>query len=96
MKFKQLQKLQANTEHEKLDEFDPISNRQLKLADKQEIVHHDLLLSLLKDDGVKTKIIRKYLPFSMWVNVSSDDGFYINFDKKIQESEVPYTRRFLV
>ena len=54
-----------NSEHEKLEEFR--TNLQKTIEDlsdkKQEIVYHDFAYSLLKDDGVKTKIIKKYLPF---------------------------------
>ena len=54
-----------NTEHEKLEEFRESLQRTIEdLSDrKQEIVHYDFAYSLLKDDGVKTKIIKKYLPF---------------------------------
>ena len=49
-----------NTEHEKLDEFKSNLQQTIEyLADKkQEIVYHDFAYSLLKDDGVKTKIIK--------------------------------------
>ncbi len=54
-----------NTEHEKLEEFQ--TNLQKTFEDlskkKEEIVYYDFAYSLLKDDGVKTKIIKKYLPF---------------------------------
>ena len=81
-----------NTEHEKLDEFK--SNLQTTieyLADKkQEIVYHDFAYSLLKDDGVKTKIIRKYLPFiNQQVNrYLQMMDFYINFhlDEEFKET----------
>ena len=54
-----------NTEHEKLAEFKTnLKNTTEDIATKkQEIIHHDFAYSLLKDDGVKTKIIKKYLPF---------------------------------
>ena len=54
-----------NSEHEKLEEFKDSLQRTIEeLADKkQEIVYNDFAYSLLKDDGVKTKIIKKYLPF---------------------------------
>ena len=54
-----------NTEHEKLEEFRENLQKTIEyLSDKkQEIVHYDFAYSLLKDDGVKTKIIKKYLPF---------------------------------
>ena len=81
-----------NTEHEKLDEFKTnLSNTFSELSDKkQEIVHHDFAYSLLKDDGVKTKIIRKYLPFiNQQVNrYLQMMEFYINFnlDEEFKES----------
>ena len=54
-----------NIEHEKLAEFkenlkETIENLSSR---KEEITHYDFAYSLLKDDGVKTKIIKKYLPF---------------------------------
>jgi len=54
-----------NSEHEKLEEFKENLQKTIEdLSDrKQEIVYHDFAYSLLKDDGVKTKIIKKYLPF---------------------------------
>ena len=81
-----------NTEHEKLDEFK--SNLAHTFAElsqkKQEIVHHDFAYSLLKDDGVKTKIIRKYLPFiNQQVNrYLQMMDFYINFhlDEEFKET----------
>jgi DNA repair exonuclease SbcCD ATPase subunit len=81
-----------NTEHEKLDEFKTnLSNTFSELSDKkQEIVYHDFAYSLLKDDGVKTKIIRKYLPFiNQQVNrYLQMMEFYINFnlDEEFKES----------
>jgi len=81
-----------NTEHEKLDEFK--SNLQQTIEDladrKQEIVYHDFAYSLLKDDGVKTKIIKKYLPFiNQQVNrYLQMMDFYINFhlDEEFKET----------
>jgi DNA repair exonuclease SbcCD ATPase subunit len=81
-----------NTEHEKLEEFrenlqktyDDLSSK------KEEIVHYDFAYSLLKDDGVKTKIIKKYLPFiNQQVNrYLQMMDFYINFhlDSEFNES----------
>jgi len=72
-----------NTEHEKLEEFK--KNLQQTIEDlsdkKQQIVHYDFTYSLLKDDGVKTKIIKKYLPFiNQQVNrYLQMMDFYINF-----------------
>ena len=72
-----------NTEHEKLEEFQ--TNLQKTFEDlskkKEEIVYYDFAYSLLKDDGVKTKIIKKYLPFiNQQVNrYLQMMDFYINF-----------------
>ncbi len=72
-----------NTENEKLEQFkDDLQNTIEYLSDKkQEIVHYDFAYSLLKDDGVKTKIIKKYLPFiNQQVNrYLQMMDFYINF-----------------
>ena len=48
---------------------------------KEDIQYHDFAYSLLKDDGVKTKIIKKYLPFiNQQVNrFLQKMEFYINF-----------------
>ena len=81
-----------NTEHEKLEEFQ--TNLQRVFEDlgtkKEEIVHYDFAYSLLKDDGVKTKIIKKYLPFiNQQVNrYLQMMDFYINFqlDEEFNES----------
>ena len=81
-----------NTEHEKLEEFQ--TNLQKVFEDlgtkKEEIVHYDFAYSLLKDDGVKTKIIKKYLPFiNQQVNrYLQMMDFYINFqlDDEFNES----------
>jgi DNA repair exonuclease SbcCD ATPase subunit len=81
-----------NTEHEKLEEFQ--TNLQKVFEDlgikKEEIVHYDFAYSLLKDDGVKTKIIKKYLPFiNQQVNrYLQMMDFYINFhlDEEFNES----------
>ena len=72
-----------NTEHEKLEEFR--TNLQKTFEElakkKEEIVYYDFAYSLLKDDGVKTKIIKKYLPFiNQQVNrYLQMMDFYINF-----------------
>jgi len=81
-----------NTEHEKLEEFR--SNLQKTFEDlskkKEEIVYYDFAYSLLKDDGVKTKIIKKYLPFiNQQVNrYLQMMDFYINFhlDEEFNET----------
>jgi len=81
-----------NTEHEKLEEFQ--DNLQKTFEDlsnkKEEIVYYDFAYSLLKDDGVKTKIIKKYLPFiNQQVNRYLQlMDFYINFhlDEEFNET----------
>ena len=54
-----------NTEHDKLAEFKENLQKTIEeLANKREdITYYDFAYSLLRDDGVKTKIIKKYLPF---------------------------------
>ena len=81
-----------NTEHEKLEEFrENLQKTFEELAKKkEEIVYYDFAYSLLKDDGVKTKIIKKYLPFiNQQVNrYLQMMDFYINFhlDEEFNES----------
>ena len=81
-----------NTEHEKLEEFKENLQKTIEdLSDKkQQIVHYDFAYSLLKDDGVKTKIIKKYLPFiNQQVNrYLQMMDFYINFhlDEEFNET----------
>ena len=80
-----------NTEHEKLEEFRENLQKTIEyLSDKkQEVVHHDFAYSLLRDDGVKTKIIKKYLPFiNQQVNrYLQMMDFYINFKLDEEFSE---------
>ena len=81
-----------NTEHEKLTEFK--ENFQQTIEDlssrRDEITHYDFAYSLLRDDGVKTKIIKKYLPFiNQQVNRYLQlMDFYINFtlDEEFNET----------
>ena len=81
-----------NTEHEKLKEFKNILNTTLEKSSSQreEMVYYDFSYSLLKDDGVKTKIIKKYLPFiNQQVNrYLQMMDFYINFklDEEFNET----------
>ena len=53
-----------NTEHEKLKKYkDGLNETFQELSNKKEsILYHDFAYSLLKDSGVKSKIIKKYLP----------------------------------
>ena len=81
-----------NTEHEKLKEFK--ENLKTTIDElsvhREDINHHDFAYSLLKDDGVKTKIIKKYLPFiNQQVNRYLQlMDFYINFtlDEEFKET----------
>ena len=94
MKFKLLteQFKNRNTEHEKLAEFKENLQKTIEeLADRrEEINHYDFAYSLLRDDGVKTKIIKKYLPFiNQQVNRYLQlMDFYINFtlDEEFNET----------
>ena len=81
-----------NTEHEKLAEFKENLQQTIKdLSEKKEdINHYDFAYSLLRDDGVKTKIIKKYLPLiNQQVNRYLQlMDFYINFtlDEEFNET----------
>jgi len=90
-----------NTEDEKLKEFNQnLQNIFKEIADKkEEIMYHDFAYSLLKDDGVKTKIIKKYLPLiNQQVNrYLQMMDFYINFklDEEFSETiESPIHENF--
>jgi DNA repair exonuclease SbcCD ATPase subunit len=88
-----------NTENEKLEEFRGNLQKTIEyLSDrKQEIVHYDFAYSLLRDDGVKTKIIKKYLPFinqqvnrylqmmEFYINFKLDDEFGETVESPIHE-----------
>ena len=80
-----------NTEHEKLAEFKGTLQRTIDESStkNQDVVHHDFAYSLLKDDGVKTKIIKKYLPLiNQQVNrYLQMMDFYINFKLNEEFSE---------
>ena len=81
-----------NTEHEKLEEFgESLAKIYDEISKKKEVsVHYDFVYSLLKDGGVKTKIIKKYLPFiNQQVNRYLQlMDFYINFhlDEEFNET----------
>jgi len=72
-----------STENEKLVEFTKTLETTLEESSERRevVVYHDFAYSLLKDDGVKTKIIKKYLPFiNQQVNRYLQlMDFYINF-----------------
>ena len=81
-----------NSEHEKLESF----NKNLKItydelaSKKDSINYYDFTYSLLKDGGVKSKIIKKYLPLiNQQVNrYLQMMDFYINFtlDEEFNET----------
>jgi DNA repair exonuclease SbcCD ATPase subunit len=81
-----------NTEHEKLENFrDNLQTTYEELASKKDSVnYYDFTYSLLKDGGVKTKIIKKYLPLiNQQVNrYLQMMDFYINFtlDEEFNET----------
>jgi DNA repair exonuclease SbcCD ATPase subunit len=73
-----------NTEHEKLESFkDNLKNTYDELASRKDSInYYDFTYSLLKDGGVKSKIIKKYLPLiNQQVNrYLQMMDFYINFE----------------
>jgi len=80
-----------NIENEKLEEFKSSLNSTIDelSVKRQDIYHYDFAYSLLKDDGVKTKIIKKYLPY---INAQVNRylqmmDFYINFTLDEEFSE---------
>ena len=81
-----------NTEHEKLEDFrNNLQTTYEELASKKDAVnYYDFTYSLLKDGGVKTKIIKKYLPLiNQQVNrYLQMMDFYINFtlDEEFNET----------
>ena len=80
-----------NTEHEKLEEFRTnLQKTYENLGDKKEkITYFDFTYSLLKDGGVKSMIIKKYLPLiNQQVNKYLQMmDFYINFKLDEQFNE---------
>jgi len=72
-----------NSEHKKLEEFnETLRETYEELAERrEEISYHDFTYNLLKDGGVKTKIIQKYLPLiNQQVNKYLQKmEFFINF-----------------
>jgi len=81
-----------NIEHEKLESFkENLKTTYSELAEKKDSVnYYDFSYSLLKDGGVKTKIIKKYLPLiNQQVNrYLQMMDFYINFtlDEEFNET----------
>ena len=81
-----------NSEHEKLESFkNNLKTTYDELASKKDTInYYDFTYSLLKDGGVKTKIIKKYLPLiNQQVNrYLQMMDFYINFtlDEEFNET----------
>ena len=81
-----------NTEHDKLEDFrSSLQNTYENLAEKKEkITYYDFTYGLLKDGGVKSMIIKKYLPLiNQQVNKYLQMmDFYINFklDEEFNET----------
>ena len=91
-----------NTEHEKLEQFrDNLQSTYEELAKRKEsISYYDFTYSLLKDSGVKAKIIQKYLPLiNQQVNKYLQMmEFFINFklDEEFNETiETPIHEDFI-
>ncbi len=90
-----------NTENGKLEEFRESLQKVFEnlSSKREELIHYDFAYSLLRDDGVKTKIIKKYLPF---INQQINRylqlmDFYINFklDGEFNETvESPIHEKF--
>ena len=90
-----------NSENEKLEEFrESLQETYEKLVEvKENISYHDFTYSLLKDGGVKSQIIKKYLPLiNQQVNKYLQMmDFYINFklDEEFSETiETPIHEDF--
>ena len=81
-----------NSEHEKLEQFkSDLKSVYDDLSGKKDLIqYHDFSYSLLKDSGVKSKIIKKYLPLiNQQVNRYLQMlDFYINFtlDEEFNET----------
>ena len=91
----------SSTEYEKLTKFqEDLEKSDTDLSEKKEtIAYYDFTQSLLKDSGVKSKIIQKYLPLiNKQVNrYLQMMDFYINFtlDEEFNESiESPIHENF--
>ena len=80
-----------NSEHEKLESFiKNLEETQNNLIEQKELInYYDFSYSLLKDGGVKTKIIKKYLPLiNQQVNRYLQMlDFYINFTLDVEFNE---------
>jgi len=81
-----------NTEHDKLAQFKDSLQQTIEDLEtkKEQVVYYDFAHSLLKDDGVKTKIIKKYLPLiNQQVNRYLQlMDFFINFHLDEEFNEI--------
>lgn len=81
-----------NQEHQKLDQFlSELKDVSSEYDTKKELIsYYDYTYSLLKDNGVKSKIIKKYLPLiNMQLNKYLQRmDFYINFTLNEEFSEI--------
>ena len=77
-----------NTEHEKLEQFrDSLQNTYEDLATKKDSInYYDFTYSLLKDGGVKSKIIKKYLPLPKNINSSQRIRFVLPVHKRLMKT----------
>lgn len=80
-----------STEQEKLEEYKNGLNQTFEeFSNKKELIsYHDFAYSLLKDSGVKSKIIKKYLPLiNQQINrYLQMMDFYINFELDTEFNE---------
>lgn len=88
-----------NSEHEKLELFENNLNEVFDdlVAKKETILYHDFSHNLLKDSGVKSKIIKKYLPIinqqvnrylqmmDLYINFTLDEEFNETIQSSIHE-----------
>ena len=88
-----------NTEHEKLETFrESLQETYDRLAERKEkVTYYDFIHTLLKDGGVKGKIINKYLPLinrqvnrylqmmDFYINFKLDEEFYESIETPIHE-----------
>lgn len=89
-----------NTEHEKLRQFEESLQEVAKNYEEKKnlIYYYDFCYGLLKDDGVKTKIIKKYLPLinqqvnrflqlmDFYINFTLDEEFNEKIESPIHEN----------
>ena len=88
-----------NIEHEKLEEFkENLKNTDVELVERKENINYlDYSYNLLKDGGVKTSIVKKYLPLinqqvnrylqmmDFYINLKLDEEFNETIESPIHE-----------